>query len=466
MTKTLPIIFFGSSDFSVYVLKEFLKKYKPILVLTLKGKPQGRGLKIEPNIVYSFCLKEKLNVIEFDEPRKSADINAERRGQKTQNNADLNDEERGKFTRNHTENESLYNSALFGLNSGNQFGNNSDKYLISVDPHNTSLHSSTNKTGWEKFKKDIEKIKPITGIVASFGKIIKKEIIDMFPNGIINVHPSLLPKYRGPNPIREVILNGEKETGTTLFLVDELIDHGPIIKQEKINLTGKENYIELEQILGRLGGKMLNEILEDYLKYADLRGLNTRINADNRNDADLRGTKYADKRRKHNKDSRRFADNNIRDDSRENSRQFALNNIRDNSRIIKLIPQDENLATYTKKITKQDGLLSFNDGYEIWDRKIRALNPWPGTYVYLEDRSKNLESRRILKIFSITKLEEKNLPKDILKKNIGEFFNLRNDLGLRIKDSFIILQEVQLEGRKRMSGREFLNGFRKLININ
>lgn len=400
MTKTLPIIFFGSSEFSVYVLKEFLKKYKPILVLTLKGKPQGRGLKIEPNIVYSFCLKEKLNVIEFDEPRKSVDINAERRGQKTQNNADINDEERGKFMQNHTENESLYNSALFGLNSNNQFGNNSGKYLISVDPHNTSLHSSANKTGWEKFKKDIEKIKPIAGVVAGFGKIIKKEIIDIFPNGIINVHPSLLPKYRGPNPIREVILNGEKETGTTLFLVDELIDHGPIIKQEKINLTGKENYIELEQILGRLGGKMLNAVLENYLNGK-----------------------------------------------------------------IKTTPQDENLATNTKKITKQDGLLSFNDGYEIWDRKIRALNPWPGTYVYLEDRSKNLESRRILKIFSITKLEEKNLPKDILKKNIGEFFNLRNDLGLRIKDSFIILQEVQLEGRKKMSGREFLNGFRKLINI-
>jgi methionyl-tRNA formyltransferase len=400
MTKTLPIIFFGSSEFSVYVLKEFLKKYKPILVLTLKGKPQGRGLKIEPNIVYSFCLKEKLNVIEFDEPRKSVDINAERRGQKTQNNADINDEERGKFMQNHTENESLYNSALFGLNSNNQFGNNSGKYLISVDPHNTSLHSSANKTGWEKFKKDIEKIKPIAGVVAGFGKIIKKEIIDIFPNGIINVHPSLLPKYRGPNPIREVILNGEKETGTTLFLVDELIDHGPIIKQEKINLTGKENYIELEQILGRLGGKMLNAVLENYLNGK-----------------------------------------------------------------IKTTPQDENLATNTKKITKQDGLLSFNDGYEIWDRKIRALNPWPGTYVYLEDRSKNLESRRILKIFSITKLEENNLQKDILKKNIGEFFNLRNDLGLRIKDSFIILQEVQLEGRKKMSGREFLNGFRKLINI-
>jgi len=318
MTKTLPIIFFGSSDFSVYVLKEFLKKYKPVLVLTLKAKPQGRGLKIQPNVVYSFCLKEKLNVVEFE--------------------------------------------------------------------------------SWEKFKSDIEKIKPVAGIIAGFGKIIPLEIINFFPKGIINVHPSLLPKYRGPNPIREVILNGEKETGTTLFLIDELVDHGPIIKQEKINLTGKENYQELEQNLGRLGGKMLNELLEDYLNEK-----------------------------------------------------------------IKPTLQNENLATYTKKISKEDGLLSFNDGYEIWNRKIRALNPWPGTYVYLEGRSKNLEARKILKIFSITKLEEKNLPKEILKKNVGEFFELKNDLGLKIKDAFIILNEVQLEGKKRMSGREFLNGFRKLL---
>jgi methionyl-tRNA formyltransferase len=60
-------------------------------------------------------------------------------------------------------------------------------------------------------------------------------------------------------------------------------------------------------------------------------------------------------------------------------------------------------------------------------------------------------------------LEKKNLPKEILKKNVGEFFELKNDLGLKIKDAFIILNEVQLEGRKRMSGREFLNGFRKLL---
>ncbi|GIW67458.1 MAG: methionyl-tRNA formyltransferase [Candidatus Parcubacteria bacterium] len=328
MRKTLNIIFFGSSEFSVYVLKEFLKKYKPVLVLTLKGKPKGRGLKIEPNIVFNFCLKEKLNVIEFG--------------------------------------------------------------------------------SWEKFKEDIRLIKPECGVIAGFGKIIPQEIINLFPKGILNVHPSLLPKYRGPNPIREVILQGEKETGATLFLIDELVDHGPIIKQEKIGLKGDETYLELEEKLGKLGGQILNSVIEDYLK------------------CELIRTEHEPIRTKNCK--------------------------------IQLIPQDEALATYTKKITKEDGLLSFEESYEIWQRKIRALNPWPGTYIRIRDL-------QILKIFKIKKLDEKNLPQEILKKDVGEFFEIKNDLGLRLKDAFSILEEVQLEGRKRMSGREFLNGFRRLILV-
>jgi methionyl-tRNA formyltransferase len=355
--KTLPIIFFGSSEFSVYVLKEFLKEYRPVLVVTLKGKPKGRGLKLQPNVVFDFCLKEKLNVIEFE--------------------------------------------------------------------------------NWDNFKNSLNLIKPITGIIAGFGKIIPKEIIDSFPKGILNVHPSLLPKYRGPNPIREVILNGEKETGVTIFLLDELVDHGSILKQEKIDLFGNETYLELEEKLGKLGGKVLREIIIDYL--------------------------YGK---------------------------------------IKAIPQDESKATYTKKISKEDGSLSFDEVYEIWQRKIRALNPWPSTYIKIRPAPESYtreeldigfrtvlrsgsgqstvrgnhqkESSHIspstsnfylLKIFKIEKLDEKSLPKEILKKNVGEFFEIKNDLGLRLKDAFVILQEVQLEGRKKMSGREFLNGFRKILNI-
>src|SRR3989344_3233634 len=66
-------------------------------------------------------------------------------------------------------------------------------------------------------------------LVAAFGKIVKKELIEIPPKGVIGVHPSLLPKYRGASPIQSVLLNDEKETGTAIFLIDEKVDHGPII---------------------------------------------------------------------------------------------------------------------------------------------------------------------------------------------------------------------------------------------
>jgi methionyl-tRNA formyltransferase len=385
--KTLPIIFFGSSEFSVYVLKEFLKEYKPVLVVTLKGKPKGRGLKIQPNVVFEFCLKEKLNVIELT--RTDADH--------TRTNADsiYPNNNRINYPNKRPNNES------FGCNSGKVFGQNSGNN-VSLRKSASSLRESAS---WDDFKNSLNLIKPIAGIIAGFGKIIPKEIIESFPKGILNVHPSLLPKYRGPNPIREVILHNEKETGVTIFLIDELVDHGPILKQEKIQLLGNETYLELEEKLGKLGGKVLREIIVDYL------------------------------------------------DGK-----------------IKLVEQDESKATYTKKISKEDGSLSFDEGYEIWQRKIRALNPWPSTYIYLNTRmatnKEQIATNKMLKILNIEKLDEKNLTKEILKKNVGEFFEIKNDLGLRLKDAFVILQEVQLEGRKKMSGREFLNGFRKILNIN
>ena len=304
MTKRLNFCFWGSSNFSIYVLRNVLKKYKPEIIFTLPAKPKGRGYKLEPNVVFSYALKEKLPVIEIKD--------------------------------------------------------------------------------FNNFNFEFE-----FGLLAGFGKIIPKEAIGKFKKGIINVHPSLLPKYRGPNPIREVILNGEKETGVTLFLVDELVDHGPLIVQEKIYLKGNETYLELEEKLGILGGKLFNETIEKYLNGE-----------------------------------------------------------------IEPIKQDEVLATYTRKIDKEDGKLTLNDDYITWDRKIRALNPWPGTFIEIKLK----EEDKILKIFSIEKINEKNLKIKNIK--IGNFFQYKNYLGLRLKDAYIFIKELQLQDRKKMSSKEFINGYK------
>jgi methionyl-tRNA formyltransferase len=102
-------------------------------------------------------------------------------------------------------------------------------------------------------------------LVASFAKILKKEIIEIPLKGTIGVHPSLLPKYRGASPIQSAILNDEKETGTTLFLIDEKVDHGPIINHKSLIINYKDNYLTLEEKLAKLSAKLAVETLPKYL---------------------------------------------------------------------------------------------------------------------------------------------------------------------------------------------------------
>lgn len=102
-------------------------------------------------------------------------------------------------------------------------------------------------------------------IVVSYGKIIPKEILDLPKMGTINVHPSLLPLYRGPSPIVTPILNGDKETGVTIIKIDEEMDHGPILAQEKISLSGNEFIQDLEKSLAKLGGELLVKIIPEFI---------------------------------------------------------------------------------------------------------------------------------------------------------------------------------------------------------
>lgn len=102
-------------------------------------------------------------------------------------------------------------------------------------------------------------------IVASYGKIIPQEILDLPRYKTLNVHPSLLPKLRGPSPIKSVILT-ESETGVTLIKLDAEIDHGPIISQKKVDIIDWPPYDEdLENTLGKIGGEMLGEIIPDWI---------------------------------------------------------------------------------------------------------------------------------------------------------------------------------------------------------
>lgn len=118
---------------------------------------------------------------------------------------------------------------------------------------------------YEEFKSEMpDDIR--VGVLAAYGKIIPKEIIDFFTKGIVGVHPSLLPEYRGPTPIRSAVLNGEVKTGVTLFLMDEKVDHGPLIVKEPYDLSAPDMYEDLRDKLAKLGGNMVVEYLPKYLE--------------------------------------------------------------------------------------------------------------------------------------------------------------------------------------------------------
>ena len=177
-------------------------------------------------------------------------------------------------------------------------------------------------------------------IVASYGKIIPPNILDIPKHKTINVHPSLLPKLRGPSPIQSAILE-ESETGVSIIELDEEVDHGPILAQKKIlswggigSLENSESdppYAEdLEKKLGTLSGRLLGDLLPDLI-----------------------------------------------------------------SGKIKAVPQEHSLATFCKKIEKADGEINWDENPEKNLRKIRAYHIWPGAYFF--DNRDEIKKRIIIK---------------------------------------------------------------------
>ena len=103
----------------------------------------------------------------------------------------------------------------------------------------------------------VKKFEKPAGVLVSFGRIIPQEIIDLFTPAIVNVHPSLLPKYRGPSPIESAILNGDTKTGVSLMKLSKEMDAGDVYSQEEIKLSKTETASELYEICGKVGAEML-----------------------------------------------------------------------------------------------------------------------------------------------------------------------------------------------------------------
>lgn len=117
----------------------------------------------------------------------------------------------------------------------------------------------------EAAQKTLSELKPDVIVVVAYGKIIPPWLLELPKLGAINVHPSLLPKYRGASPLPASIVHGDTETGVTIMLMDEELDHGPILSQEKIALTGTETGETISKQLAEHGATQLSKTLKDFV---------------------------------------------------------------------------------------------------------------------------------------------------------------------------------------------------------
>jgi methionyl-tRNA formyltransferase len=133
-----------------------------------------------------------------------------------------------------------------------------------ANTHNLPVFSP-NKLNTSETIELLSELKSDIWLVIAYGKIIPQTVLDIMPNKVLNIHPSLLPQYRGPSPIQASLRNGDTKTGVSLMQIDHLMDHGPIIAQQEISIIPTDTYIELEQKIIQSSANILQKYLPQFL---------------------------------------------------------------------------------------------------------------------------------------------------------------------------------------------------------
>jgi methionyl-tRNA formyltransferase len=235
---------------------------------------------------------------------------------------------------------------------------------------------------------EIRRLKPDCAAVVAYGQILSRDFLALPQMGCINLHPSLLPRHRGPTPIQSSILADERKTGVTTILLDEGVDTGDILLQKDIDISEDDTTGSLHDKLADLGAGLMVETLD----------------AVERRDITPR-------------------------------------------------PQNESDATLTRKITKEDSIIDWNQSpREIFNR-IRALDPTPGCQTKL--------GAEVLKVWKTRPCKQRTreaAPGEVLSV-------LRDSLVVKAGDGALHILEVQRAGKKRMTVEEFLRGQRVEVGM-
>ena len=241
----------------------------------------------------------------------------------------------------------------------------------------------------EESIKKVKEFNPDIILVVAYGQILSKDMLNIPRIGCINIHASLLPKYRGASPINWPIINGEKKTGITFMFMNEKVDAGEIIDQREITILPDETYGELNKRLSNLSAEIINDLLKE-IKNGN----------------------------------------------------------------IKRIPQEKRSATYTKKMSKEDGEIIWGNKGERVYNLIRGTTPYPGAFTHYKNRKLKVTMARFLynyqneiKLDSATAGEVVKIEKDAILISTA-------DKGI------IKILKVIPSGAKEMSAQQFVNGYK------
>ncbi len=225
--------------------------------------------------------------------------------------------------------------------------------------------------------------------VAAYGKIFPEELLGLFPRGGLNVHPSLLPRHRGPSPIPAAILAGDRETGVTVQRLAARMDSGEILAARSLALTGQETTGSLTPVLAGMGAELLAETLADM------------------------------------------------EQGRERGR-----------------PQEEAAATYCRLVRKLDGRIPWEREAEYLERLVRAYDPWPGAFTTWRKQSLGLLAAGVY---------PQPPPREAAAQ--GLVFGTDNRYGILVRagQGVLSVTRLQLQAKKPMDWRSFLNGRRDFV---
>jgi methionyl-tRNA formyltransferase len=234
----------------------------------------------------------------------------------------------------------------------------------------------------EQFRSQLSSLAPDAIIVVGYGRIIPQWMIDLPVLGNLNVHASLLPKYRGAAPIQWAIASGESVTGVTTMRIDAGLDTGDVLLQKEIPILADDTAETLAPRLADLGAALMIETLYG-LQAGTLTGRS----------------------------------------------------------------QDHSKATLAPVLKKEDGLIDFQrTAVEIWNR-LRGFQPWPGAYTRFRGKQLQIHAAKPLPSLSTS------TPGELVAENDSFIVGCGNKSALEVT-------ELQLEGKKRMSARDFLHGYR------